>query len=34
MLTLIVGFLENGQRFAPAANYQTVSTEPEWDPFS
>ena len=34
MLTLIVGFLENGQRFVPTANYQAVSTEPEWDPFS
>ena len=34
MLTLIVGFLENGQRFAPTTNYQAVSTEPEWDPFS
>jgi hypothetical protein len=34
MLTLIVGFLENGQQFAPLASTEASPVEVDWDPFA
>jgi len=34
MLTLIVGFLENGQQIVPLTNSQSSPVGAEWDPFS
>ena len=34
MLTLIVGFLENGQQFVPLGSTQDSPVEVDWDPFA